>query len=164
MSINRPLRLPGRRLVLTKNKILESHKHTKSNMEAARWLGVSYNTYRKWAIFYGVFEQHLNQKGFGVKKGWSKPKIPMEEIFAGRKVRYTFKQFKTRLIDEGYLNEECSICNWNEERVTDGMVCLTLDFIDGDSKNWAQNNIRLLCPNCYLSNNGFFHGSTKFCK
>ena len=61
MSINRPLKLPGRRLVLTKNKILESHKHTKSNMEASRWLGVSYNTFRKWGIFYGVFEQHLNK-------------------------------------------------------------------------------------------------------
>ena len=28
MSINRPLRIPGRRFVLTKNKILESQKHT----------------------------------------------------------------------------------------------------------------------------------------
>ena len=25
-------------------------------------------------------------------------------------------------------------------------------------------NLRLLCPNCYLSNNGFFHSSKNFCK
>ena len=48
-SVNRPLHIPGRRFVLTKNKILEAQKHTKSNMAAARWLGVNYNTYKKWA-------------------------------------------------------------------------------------------------------------------
>lgn len=164
MATNRPLKIPGRRNVLTKNKILESHKHTKSNKAASRWLGVSYTTYKRWAKFYGVFDQHLNPKGFGIKKGWASPKIPMEEIFNGREVKYTFKQLKKRLVTEGYMNEECSICSWNEERLTDGMICLTLDFIDGDSKNWAQDNLRLLCPNCFLSNNGYFFGSTKFCK
>ena len=68
MSVNRPLHIPGKRFVLTKNKILESHKHTKSNSEAARWLSVSYNTYKKWAKYYDVFDQHLNQNGVGVKK------------------------------------------------------------------------------------------------
>ena len=71
MSINRPLRITGRKFVLTKNKILESQKHTKSNMEAARWLSVSYNTYKKWAKRFGIFEQHLNQEGVGIKKSYS---------------------------------------------------------------------------------------------
>ena len=66
--IQKPINIPGRRKVLTKNRILESQKHTKSNMEAARWLEVNYNTYKKWAKYYGVFEQHLNQKGVGIKK------------------------------------------------------------------------------------------------
>ena len=68
MSVNKPLNIPGRRKVITKNMILESQKHTKSNMEAARWINVSYNTYKKWAKYYGVFEQHLNKEGVGVKK------------------------------------------------------------------------------------------------
>ena len=38
--IQKPINIPGRRKVLTKNRILESHKHTKSNMEAARWLSI----------------------------------------------------------------------------------------------------------------------------
>ena len=59
--INKPLNIPGRRKVITKNMILEAQKHTKSNMEAARWMSVSYNTYRKWAKYYDVFDQHLNQ-------------------------------------------------------------------------------------------------------
>tara|TARA_Y100000593_G_C4233434_1_gene298216 strand:- start:46 stop:543 length:498 start_codon:yes stop_codon:yes gene_type:complete len=165
MSVNRPLRIPGRKFVLTKNKILESQKHTKSNMEAARWLGVSYNTYKKWAKFYEVFEQHLNQEGFGIKKGWGAHKIPLEDVFSGKSdVKYTHSQLKKRMIDEGYFNEECSICNWSEERVTDNLICLKLDFLDGDSKNRSMENMRLLCPNCYLSNNGMFHNSKTFCK
>ena len=164
MSTNRPLRIPGRRFVLTKNKIMESQKHTKSNSEAARWLGVSYNTYKKWAEYYNIFEQHLNQEGIGVKKGWSSPKISMDEIFDGRKVRYTHSQLKNRLIDEGYLLEECSICAWNEERLTDQKICLALDFVNGDHQDWSQDNLRFLCPNCYLSNNGFFNASKTFCK
>ena len=44
--IQKPINIPGRRKVLTKNRILESQKHTKSNMEAARWLEVNYNTYK----------------------------------------------------------------------------------------------------------------------
>ena len=71
MSANRPLNIPGRRKVITKNMILEAQKHTKSNMAAAKWMGVCYTTYRKWAKYYKVFDQHLNQKGDGVKKGFA---------------------------------------------------------------------------------------------
>ena len=49
MSKNRPLNIPGRRKVITKNMILEAQKHTKSNMAAAKWMGICYTTYRKWA-------------------------------------------------------------------------------------------------------------------
>ena len=39
-----------------------------------------------------------------------------------------------------------------------------VDFLDGNSKNRSMDNMRLLCPNCYLSNNGMFHNSKIFCK
>ena len=102
MSVNRPLHIPGRRFVLTKNKILESQKHTKSNRAAAEWLGVSYNTYRKWAKYYGIFEQHLNQEGFGIRKGWSSYKINLDDIISGKRKppkRYTYSVIKKRLIE-----------------------------------------------------------------
>ena len=43
-SFIRPVRIPGKRFVLTKGMIEEAQNRTKSNMEAARWLKVSYNT------------------------------------------------------------------------------------------------------------------------
>ena len=164
-SFIRPIRIPGKRFVLTKNMIQESQKHSKSNMEAARWLKVSYNTYKKWAKYYNLFEQHLNQSGVGVKKGWATYKINLEDIFNGtKKCNYTLPMLKKRMVLDGYAKEECYSCHWNEGRVTDGKIPLTIDFIDGESENKSLDNMRLLCPNCYFVHNGFFHNSKKFVK
>ena len=164
-SFIRPIRVPGRRYVLTKSMIEEAQKHTKSNMEAARWLKVSYNTYKKWAKYYDVFDNHLNQSGVGVKKGWATYKIPLEDIFEGkRSCNYTLPTLKKRMIEEGYAKEECYSCGFNEGRVTDGKIPLTIDFIDGDSDNKSLENMRLLCANCYFVHNGFFYNSKVFVK
>ena len=69
MSIQKPINIPGRRKVITKNMILRAQGETSSNMAASRWLEVSYNTYKKWAKYYGVFERLKNQAGVGIKKG-----------------------------------------------------------------------------------------------
>ena len=167
MSIQKPINIPGRRKVITKNMILESQKHTKSNMAAAKWLDVSYNTYKKWAKYYNVFEQHLNPAGFGIKKGWASYKVSIDDIISGKRdvpKNYNINTFKKRLINEGYMQEECTSCNWNEGRITDGHVPLRVDFIDNDSKNKALDNMRLLCPNCYYIYNGFFYSSRRFGK
>ena len=166
-SFIRPIRIPGKRFVLTKGMIEESQKHTKSNMEAARWLGVSYNTYRKWAKYYDVFEQHLNPQGFGVKKGWAYYKINLDDILSGKRkmpTNYSLVTLKKRLVAEGYMQEECISCGWNEGRVSDGKIPLTLDFIDGSSDNKSLENMRLLCPNCFFVYNGYFYSSKKFVK
>ena len=164
-SFIRPVRIPGKRFVLTKGMIEEAQSHTKSNMAAAKWLGVSYNTYKRWAKYYDVFEQHLNQSGVGVRKGWATFRIPIEDILNGkRKCNYTLPTLKKRLVAEGYMKEECYSCHWNEGRVTDGKIPLTIDFIDGESENKSLDNMRLLCPNCYFVHNGFFHNSRKFVK
>ncbi len=164
--MEKPLNIPGRRKLLTKNLILKAQENSKSAAEASRWLGVSYNTYKKWARYYKVFEQHKNQEGVGIRKGWASYKVSLEEIFNGRDLpkRYSLSTLKNRLIDEGYAIEECSNCGYNETNLENDKVCLSLDFIDGDSDNKTLDNIRLLCPNCYLSFNGTFSKSKTFCK
>jgi hypothetical protein len=164
MSSIRPIKIPGRRKVLTKNMILDSQENTKSASEAARWLGVSYNTYKKWAKYYNVFNQHLNQEGKGVRKGWASYKVPLEKLLKGEHKNYSVKVLKRRLIEEGYLQEECSLCGWNEERITDNKICLEIDFQDSDKTNRSLDNIRLLCSNCYFTNVGDFKSSKSFCK
>ena len=167
MSIKKPINIPGRRKVITKNMILRAQENTNSNMAAARWLEVSYNTYRKWAKYYKVFEQHLNQKGVGVKKGWATYKVPVDDIITGKRqppARWSHKVLKKRLIEDGYFNDECSHCSYNEENLITNSVCLGIDFKDGNHENFKIDNLRLLCPNCYLSYNGRFPSSKTFCK
>lgn len=45
--------------------------------------------------------------------------------------------------------DKCSRCGWSERHPQTNKVPLELDHIDGDSENNAENNLRLLCPNCH---------------
>lgn len=156
--------IPGRRKILTKNMIEESQKNTKSAAEASRWLGVSYNTYKKWSKYYNIFDNHKNQSGVGISKKSTNFKIDLNEIFEGKYPDYPNKVLKKRLINEGLIQEECDICKWNESRITDNKICLHLDYIDGDIKNKEYDNLRLVCSNCYFTNVGNFKNAKIFCQ
>tara|TARA_B100000214_G_C23689622_1_gene500224 strand:+ start:43 stop:531 length:489 start_codon:yes stop_codon:yes gene_type:complete len=162
--MERFVRIPGRRKTITKRMVESAIESTRSNAEAARWLGISYNTYKKWSKYYGLFEKNLNQSGKGVPKKPSNYKVDLKEIFEGHHPDYPCGVLKKRLINEGLLQEECSICGWNEERITDNKICLNIDYIDGDKKNKDYNNLRLVCSNCYFTNVGEFKNSKIFCK
>ena len=167
MSIQKPINIPGRRKVITKNMILRAQENTNSNMAAARWLEICYTTYKKWAKYYNLFEQHKNQEGVGIKKGWATYKVPVDDIITGKRkppARWSHKVLKKRLIEDGYFNEECSKCGYNEENLITEQTCLGIDFKDGNHDNFKIDNLRLLCPNCYLSFNGRFPSSKTFCK
>ena len=150
-SFIRPVRIPGKRFVLTKNMILESQKHTKSNMEASRWLGVSFNTYKKWAKYYDVFEQHKNQSGVGVttkgNTGWG---IKIQDIFDGKNPNYPHWKLQERMIRDGYLKQECSNCGYSECRDKDLRGPFLICFFDGDGSNHSLDNLHLLCYNCFF--------------
>ena len=159
-----------RAILLTKEDILRAQKHTLSNRAAARYLGVSYNTYKKFARIYkdetgekSLFEEHMNQAGKGLKKhlgGYGKPKknmkAPLEDVLEGRVdvSHYTVDILKTRLIQEGFILEECKSCGFHERRVVDYKVPLLINFKDKNKKNWKKENLELLCYNCYFLNIG----------
>ena len=154
-NFEKPIKIHGRRKVITKKMIEDSQAVTKSNAEASRWLGINYLTYRKYAKMYGLFEGHLNQKGIGIKKGYGKYRKPLDELLSSdRKVKLTRRYLKKRLISDCCVEEECSSCGYNEIVMGKDSVALLIDFIDGDNENTKLDNIRLLCPNCYLSYNG----------
>ena len=164
-SFEKPIKIPGRKKAITKKMIEDAQKQTKSNSEASRWLGINYLTYRKYAKIYGLWEQHLNQRGVGIKKGYGKYRKSLEELIStDRKVKLTKSYLKKRLIEDGWTQEECSNCNYNEIVMTKDKVALLIDFKDGDNNNTTMSNIRLLCPNCYLSFNGHFPSSGVFYK
>jgi len=163
-SFEKPVRIPGKKLAITKKMIEDAQSQTKSNSAASRWLGINYLTFRKYAKIYGLWEANLNPHGFGIKKGYGKYRKPLDEILAkkNRKNRLSSKYLKNRLIGEKWVEEECTSCAYNEMVLGKDHVYLRLDFADGDRDNYDMSNLRLLCPNCFLSFNGWFPSGKNF--
>ena len=149
---------------LTKEQILAAIAKTKSNAAAARYLNCSYVHYKKWAKIYesdtheNLFEQHKNQAGVGIPKFLrvGKKEPALLDIIEGRANASSFTpdKIKYRLITEGYLEERCAMCGFEERRVLDYKMPLLLNFKDGNKKNYKLDNIELLCYNHYFLNVG----------
>lgn len=149
---------PGRDL--TEAVIRNAMKHTQSNFQAARYLNVTIETYRKYAKMYmdqesgkNLYELHKNNSGKGIKRVSWKHDISVEkinDIMASESYRAVNQQkLKNRLIYEGILRMECYLCGHHEKRVVDYKQPLILNFIDGKKNNWQVENLRMLCYNCY---------------
>ena len=141
---------------LLKAEIELAMQNTKSNKEAARFLGVSYNTYKKYAKMYkdddtqkSLFEKHLNLYGRGIPKRRDYHKIPIEEILEGKHPTYPRSILKERLIKHGYVDGSCNNCGFCESRLSDGKIPLLLEFYDENSNNLNIDNLYLLCYNCH---------------
>jgi hypothetical protein len=143
--------------------VVAAMNKTKSNKAAARYLNVSYIHYKKWARFYeatkegypNLFEQHKNQCGKGIPKflsnGNPRKDFALLDLIEGRIDPSSFNpaKIKYRLIQEGYLQEECGSCGFNERRVLDYKMPLILNFKDGNKQHYRLDNLEMLCYNCY---------------
>ena len=139
---------------LSKEMIVAAQANTKSNMAAARYLHVSYQHYKRYAKMYKLFENHKNQSGKGIPKFLKgKGKEPaLLDIIEGRvsAAHFTPAKIKYRLIEAGYLLEQCSMCGFQERRVLDYKIPLLLHFKDNNKSNYSKENIELLCYNHYF--------------
>ena len=139
---------------LSKEQIVAAQAKTKSNMAAARYLHVSYQHYKRYAKLYKLFDGHKNQSGKGIPKflkGTGKEPALLD-IIEGRvsSAHFTPSKIKYRLIEEGYLSEQCSMCGFQERRVLDYKMPLLLHFKDNNKSNYTRDNIELLCYNHYF--------------
>jgi len=147
---------------LSKQQIQAAMNKTMSNRAAARYLGVSYIHYKKWAKNYeateegypDLFEQHKNQAGKGIPKflNGSVKQPAVLDIIEGRvdSSHFSAAKIRERMIGEGYLEDCCSNCSFNERRVLDYKVPLIMNFKDDNKKNYKLDNVELLCYNCYF--------------
>ncbi len=148
---------------LGKEMILAAMAKTKSNKAAARYLNCSYIHYKKWARMYetteteypNLFEQHKNQCGKGIPKflsnGNPRKDFALLDLIEGRIDPSSFNpaKIKYRLIQEGYLKEECSSCGFHERRILDYKMPLILNFKDNNKQHYRLDNLEMLCYNCY---------------
>ena len=137
---------------ILESQIKAAQSKSRSAFEAARTLGISYNTYKKYAKMYGIFEDLKNPYGIGIERAKiiKNKKYHIDDLIAGKHLKYPLFKFKNKLFDSGYLPKVCSSCGFSEERVTDGKMPMLIDFLDGNLNNRKLENIRALCYNCFF--------------
>ena len=154
--------MPKRR-DLKKEEIISAMDKTKSVRGAARYLNCSYQHLKKWMKLYKdeasgktLFELHKNQSGKGVPKFLSHAPFGRKEpaildIINGVVDPSNFnpQKIKYRMIEGGYLREECYKCGFNERRVLDYKIPLLMHFKNGNKQNYTLENVEMLCYNCY---------------
>jgi len=148
---------------LSKDQVVSAMNKTKSVRAAARYLNVSYIHMKKWMKFYKnedgitLFESHKNQSGKGIPKflsnnGTRKKDPALLDVIEGRidPAHFNPQKIKYRLIEEGYLKEECCNCGFQERRVSDYKIPLILHFKDKNKQHYRLENMEMLCYNCYF--------------
>ncbi|MBC8421947.1 MAG: hypothetical protein H8E03_00845 [Pelagibacteraceae bacterium] len=115
---------------------------------AARLLQVSYPTFKKYAILYGLFNP--NSGGAGIPKmGSTGYIIKVPDLFEGKHPKYPHWKIQQLLIKTGHMIQECDNCGYNQLRREDNRGPFLIDFIDNDGHNHSRDNMRLLCYNCF---------------
>lgn len=151
----------GKRINLSKEQILAAQAVTQSNIQAARRLHVSYETYRREAKKYEttpgsgitLFEAHKATSAGIPRYSTRKMKeIPLEEVIEGRAdgTQWPVNDLRDKLLQNQYLKECCGDCGYQERRVKDYKMPLLLTFKDGNKKNFLLENLTMLCYNCYF--------------
>ena len=142
---------PFRSKPIPKSRIQWAIQSTLSIRAAAQYLGVAYNTFKKYAIIYDVFEQNKNQAGVGVTSkgntGWG---IKIQDLFEGKHPNYPHWKLQERVIRDGYIKQACSNCDYDDYRDVDMRGPYIINFLDGDPTNHSLDNIALLCYNCFF--------------
>lgn len=167
-------------LAITEAQIRYAMENTTSNAEAAKWLHISPATWKKYAVRYideasgkNLYVLH-KENGFAKRlvlpqtryrrkasTPWAFQPTPIDEIFANKHPNFSLSTFKKRLIKEGWIQERCGCCGYQERRSYDYEMPLKMHWIDGNRKNYALENIQLLCLNCYFVHIGNPWGMNK---
>lgn len=146
---------------LSRDEITNAMSNTKSVRAAARYLNMSYTHTKKWMQIYkdsetgkSLFERHKNPHGVGISKFLTvnRKQAPLIDIIEGTIDVSSFspEKIKQRLITEGFLEEKCSKCNFEERRVLDYRIPLIMHFSDNNKRNYSLKNLSLMCYNCYF--------------
>jgi hypothetical protein len=149
---------------ISKEDCLRAMKQTRSVKAAARYLNCSYQHLKPFMKAYkdeetglSLFDLHKNQCGKGIPKFMSHSpfgkKLPaIEDVVNGRADTSSFtpEKLKFKLIEAGYMIEECYWCGFSEKREIDGKIPLIMFFKDGHRNNYQDGNCQLSCYNCYF--------------
>jgi hypothetical protein len=150
---------------LLRSEIEEAKRHSPFAARQAKWLGVHFETFKKYAVLYGIYEPRPNEKGkrnlFDPERG----QYPLNKILAGDYAdtpAVSDWMVKDKLIRSGTCLPRCNICGYDKRRIGDNKICLLLDHRDGNVRNFKLENLQLLCLNCtYECGRGYIRRGKK---
>jgi hypothetical protein len=148
---------------LLESEIRDAQSKRITAADAARYLKVSYPTYKKYAMLYGIWKTNVNYKKEGIILDPEKGRYPLSKILDGQFPNYPIYRLKDKLVQSGTKLPECEQCGYSERRITDGKLPLILNFEDGNHKNHKLENVKLFCYNCtFCSGKGYIRRGKKY--
>jgi len=143
---------PSKGMTLSKHNIELAIKSTQSMGQAALYMNVSKNTFKKYAKMHGLYKPIKNWKGIR-KTGnvGSALKHDLKQILEGKNPNpYREDTLLDKGIREGYMKAECQNCSQDFSFIDSQkrQPPLILDFLDRNPQNTKLENLRILCFNC----------------
>ena len=137
---------------MTKTNINAAIQSTQSMSQAAIYLGVSYNTFVKYAKQYNLFKPLSSSKGIR-KSHNGQFTHDIAKILEGKSPNpFRDQTLLSKAIKEGYIAPCCSNCNHDFSQYNMRKdPPLMLDFLDKNPQNTTIHNLRVLCFNCVYS-------------
>ena len=129
----------------TKKQIEDAISKTKSMIEAARYLNISRDKFKKLAQQYNLFVPNQSGKGISKKKIYTD-----KEIFSNQGCVVSSSVLIKRLKQiREWKCDCCGLTEWMGKPLS-----LEIHHIDGNRYNNNLDNLQILCPNCHsLTNN-----------
>jgi hypothetical protein len=138
-----------KRLEITDEQIIEATKCSSSFNDIIIKLRLNFEIQfnKKWVrskIFILKLDiSHLKEQKDKIKK--QNDKIPLGVVCI-KNSTYSIRSLKRRLIKEGKLLNECSLCGIKDWLGKD--LTLIIDHVNGVNNDNRLENLRLVCPNC----------------
>jgi hypothetical protein len=161
----RDLGFPYSGIQLTEEEIRTAMQNSPSNSAAARYMGISLETFKKYAEMYidvetglNLYQLHKNQGAKHTKKPKQHPScLPIRTYQKQIDNLLTIQKWtnprrvsllRNMLTLHGMAPDCCQNCGYSETRLKDNKLPLILHFVNSNRKDWRLENIKWLCYNC----------------
>lgn len=132
---------------LTPQRIEWAIKSTQSMGQAALYLNVTYNTFKKYALKYDLWKPLKSNKGIR-RSSAGQLQQDINKILSGENPNpFREDTLLKKAIREGLMKCECGSCGSNFS-IDNKIPPLMLDFLDKNTQNTKIDNLRALCFNC----------------
>ena len=139
---------PTKAELMSPQRIKLAIKSTQSMSQAASYMGVALNTFKKYAKQYDLWAPLPSSKGVrrSVNSTFTRD---IGLILQGKSPNpYREATLLSKAIREGYMKPCCSNCNADFTESQRKDPPLILDFLDKNPQNTELSNLRALCFNC----------------